>query len=67
VLAVGFRKNMVRKHPGTAAINAEWKAVVVKVGFLATVRARWHYRPCLRWQISDRLHDRVNGQLVLVN
>ena len=36
---------MVRKHAGAAAINTEWETVVVKVGFFAAVRARWHYRP----------------------
>jgi hypothetical protein len=40
-----LRQNMVREHAGSAAINAEWEVVVVKLSILAAVRARWHYRP----------------------
>ena len=43
-------ENMLREHAGSAAINTQWEVVVVKLGILAAVRARWHYRPLANYR-----------------
>jgi len=56
---------MVGDYAGCAAINTQREAVVVKLGILAAVRARWHYRPLdYAGKYRTSFHDRVNGQLV---